>query len=184
MINRVNRLFQVPYWPRLAPVLTFLLVACADTDMSDLDHFIQQVKAKPKESIEKLPEFKAHETFVYQPDVLRDPFKPVNEPDQQQNAGSFIGAGIRPDIQRRKEDLEAFPLDALKMVGTVAMGSSLWGLIKATDQTVHRVQVGNYMGKNYGKITQISANKIELMEIVPDTPGTWREQQTTLALVE
>ena len=70
------------------------------------------------------------------------------------------------------------------MVGTVAMKSNLWGLVKADDATIHRVQVGNYMGKNYGKIIRISTDKIELMEIVPDKPGTWREQQTSLALTE
>jgi type IV pilus assembly protein PilP len=64
------------------------------------------------------------------------------------------------------------------------MKSSLWGLVKASDGTIHRVQVGNYMGKNYGKIINISTDKIDLMEIVPDQPGTWREQQTSLMLTE
>jgi type IV pilus assembly protein PilP len=70
------------------------------------------------------------------------------------------------------------------MVGTVVMKSNLWGLVKASDGTIYRVQVGNHMGKNYGKIIRISPDKIELMEIVPDKPGTWREQQTSIALAE
>jgi type IV pilus assembly protein PilP len=70
------------------------------------------------------------------------------------------------------------------MVGTVVMKTKLWGLVKAGDKTIYRVQVGNYMGKNYGKIIRIQTDKIELMEIVPDKPGTWREQQTSLALTE
>ncbi|MDD1641755.1 MAG: pilus assembly protein PilP, partial [Methylococcaceae bacterium] len=64
------------------------------------------------------------------------------------------------------------------------MKSNLWGLVKADDGSIHRVQIGNYMGKNYGKVINISADKIELMEIVPDKPGKWREQQTSLALTE
>jgi type IV pilus assembly protein PilP len=70
------------------------------------------------------------------------------------------------------------------MVGTLTMKSILWGLVKADDGTIHRVQVGHYMGKNFGKITSISIDKIELMEIVPDKPGSWREQQTSLGLIE
>ena len=88
------------------------------------------------------------------------------------------------DFNRRKEELEAFPLEVLKMVGTVAMKKNLWALIKADDGTIHRVQAGNYLGKNHGRILHINADKIELMEIVPDKPGQWREQQTSLALTE
>jgi type IV pilus assembly protein PilP len=69
-------------------------------------------------------------------------------------------------------------------VGTVVMKSGLWGLIKASDGTIHRVRVGNYIGKNYGKIIRISNDKIELTEIVPDKPGSWREQSASLALSE
>jgi type IV pilus assembly protein PilP len=70
------------------------------------------------------------------------------------------------------------------MVGTVTMKANLWALVKASDKTIYRVQVGNYMGKNYGKIIRILTDKIELMEIVPDKPGAWREQQNSLALTE
>ncbi len=165
-------------------LLSILLMACENNSTSDLDKYIQQVKARPKKPLEKLPDFKLPDAFTYQPGILRDPFNPVKDSDQRQNMDIFVGNGIRPDFRRRKEALEAFPLDALKMVGTVVMGSKLWGLVKAADKTIHRVQVGNYMGKNYGKILQISTDKMELIEIVPDKPGTWREQQTTLALAE
>lgn len=185
MIKGFNTLSSLGvFWMRLLFIfLAAFLSACGNNDTSDLDSYIQSIKAKPKGAIEKLPEFKMPETYTYEPDVLRDPFKPINEPDPQQDAGNYAG-GLRPDFHRRKEELEAFPLDALKMVGTVVMNAKLWGLVKATDKTIHRVQVGNYMGKNFGKIIQISPDKIELIEIVPDRPGTWREQQTTLALAE
>ncbi len=165
-------------------VLLILLAGCSDDSFSDLQKYIQSVKAKPKGTIEKLPEVKPVQPFIYKPDVLRDPFKPMTQPESQEGAGVAIGNGLKPDFQRRKEELEAFPLDALKMVGTVVMNAKLWALIKATDKTVHRVQVGNYMGKNHGKIIRIGTDKIELLEIVPDKPGTWREQQTSLALAE
>jgi type IV pilus assembly protein PilP len=161
-----------------------ILVGCGEGDFSDLQQYITEVKAKPKGTIEPLPEIKTIEPFVFKPEGLRDPFKAISESEEEQEAQASTGNGIKPDTTRRKEELEAFPLDSLRMVGTVVMKANLWGLVKASDKTIYRVQVGNYMGKNYGKIIRILNDKIELMEIVPDTPGTWREQQTSLALTE
>ena len=70
------------------------------------------------------------------------------------------------------------------MIGTVNMKSNLWALVRSADKTVYRVREGNYMGQNYGKIIRISLDKIELMEIVPDKPGTWREQQLSVMLAD
>lgn len=164
-------------------ILTFL-TGCSNDDFSDLSHYIQEVKARPKSQIEPLPEIKVVEPFIFNPDGLRDPFK-ESEQDQQAEAANATGDnGLRPDLSRRKEDLEAFPLDGLRMAGTVVIKANLWGLVRASDGTIHRVKVGNYMGKNYGRIVNISKDKIELVEIVPDKPGTWREQQAVLALTE
>jgi type IV pilus assembly protein PilP len=161
-----------------------LLTGCGDDGFSDLQKYITDVKAKPKGTIQPLPEVKPVEPFVFKPEGLRDPFKSVSESEESEDAGVSVGDGIKPDTTRRKEELEAFPLDDLRMVGTVTMKASLWGLVKASDKTIYRIQVGNYMGKNYGRIIRILTDKIELMEIVPDKPGTWREQQTSLALTE
>lgn len=166
-------------------VFVICLTGCSNNDFSDLDQYISRVKAEPKGAIQPLPETKVVESFLFNPEGLRDPFKPLVQPEQDDDVTAFsAGGGIKPDATRRKEELEAFPLDILKMVGTVVMKSNLWGLVKADDGTIHRVQTGNYMGKNYGKIIRISTDKIELMEIVPDKPGSWREQQTSLALTE
>ncbi len=161
-----------------------LLASCGSNDFADLNAFILNIKAQPKVAIESLPEPKVVEPFVFNPEGLRDPFKPLVQIEQNELAEVFPTGGIQPDITRRKEDLEAFSLEVLKMVGTLSMKSTLWGLVKADDGTIHRVQVGNYMGKNFGKIISINIDKIELMEIVPDRPGTWREQQTSLRLIE
>ena len=164
--------------------LFLVLLSGCGNDYSDLNQYISSVKAEPKGAIAPLPEIKVIEPFMFNPEGLRDPFKPLEQPVQDEVAEQTTGGGIKPDFTRRKEELEAFPLEVLKMVGTVSMKSSLWGLVKADDGTIHRVQVGNYIGKNYGKIIRISADKIELMEIVPDKPGTWREQQTSLGIIE
>ncbi|MGZ4976333.1 MAG: pilus assembly protein PilP [Methylobacter sp.] len=165
-------------------VLVTLLTGCSNDDFSDLTRYISEVKARPKEAIKPLPEIKVIEPFMFKPDGLRDPFKSLEQPEQNENTDVSAGSGIKPDTTRRKEELEAFSLDDLKMVGTVNMKSSLWGLVKASDGTIYRVKVGNYVGKNYGKIIRIVSDKIELMEIVSDKPGTWHEQPASMTLTE
>lgn len=160
------------------------MVACGGDDFSDLNKYVQEIKARPKGSIDPLPESKPVESFVFQPEGLRDPFRPIEKNIDENSLDMAGGGGIRPDTERRKEELEAHSLDSLRMVGTLNDAKGLWGLVKSKDGTVHSVQVGNHMGQNYGKIVRILEDKIELMEIVPDKPGTWREQQATLALAE
>jgi type IV pilus assembly protein PilP len=165
--------------------ITGLLTGCGDSGFEDLQKYISEVKARPKTMIQPLPEPKLIAPFIFKPEGLRDPFKPIDHSEEEAVVETGVGNGIKPDLSRRKEELEAFPLDSLRMVGTIVMKSNLWGLVKASDKTIYRVQAGNYMGKNFGKIIRIQPDKIELMEIVPDNkPGTWREQQTSIALTE
>ena len=157
---------------------------CSSDDVTDLQKYIQEVKARPKGAIEPLPETKIVESFIFKPDGLRDPFRPMEAKLEESGVDIASYSGIRPDTDRRKEELEAFSLDSLRMVGTLTDQDGLWGLVRTKDGTIHSVQVGNYMGQNHGKIVRILEDKIELREIVPDKPGTWREQQATLALAE
>jgi type IV pilus assembly protein PilP len=170
-------------WGVITLIVT--LTGCSNDDYSDLSRYISEVKARPKGRIEPLPEIKVVEPFIFKPDGLRDPFVPVEKAADERAMDSAGGNGIRPDSNRRKEELESYELDTLRMVGTLNMRNGLWGLIRANDGTIHRVQVGHHMGKNYGKIIRILEDKIELMEIVSDTkPGQWREQQASLAIAE
>ena len=160
------------------------LAGCANDDMSDLTQYIQSVKAKPKGTIQPLPEIKIVEPFIFNPEGLRDPFRPVEIIAEEEGGDIPVGSGMHPDTSRRKEELEAYSLDTLRMVGTLTMDDGLWALIKASDGTIHRVKKGNHLGRNHGEIIRILDDRIELMEIVPDKPGTWREQQASLALAE
>lgn len=165
-------------------LLALSLTGCSNEDFDDLTRYITEVKSRPKSTIEPLPEIKVVEPFIFKPDGLRDPFKPIEKMADSDISDIATGSGIRPDVSRRKEELESYSLDTLRMVGTVKK-DGLWGLVRANDGTIHRVQVGHHMGKNYGKIVRILEDKIELMEIVPDSkPGLWREQPASLAIAE
>jgi len=172
-------------WHGVAWVLAAcLLGGCAPDDTSDLQRYINEIKARPGGAIPPLPEIRVVEPFLFRPDGLRDPFTPVEQPEKETTAAS-AGSGIKPDFARVREELESFPLDSLRMVGTLRNKQGLWALVRTNDGTVHRVRTGNYLGKNHGRILQITEDKIELMEIVPDQqPGTWREQPASLTLVE
>lgn len=176
-LNRQRNLFAI------CSFFLMTLSGCGGDDFNDLNKFVHEVLSRPKGVIDPLPETKVVESFIFKPDGLRDPFRPLENSTAVNGLDVFGGPGIRPDTERRKEELEAYSLDTLRMVGTLIDQKGLWGLIKAKDGTIHSVQVGHHMGQNYGKIIRILDDKIELMEIVPDVkPGTWREQQATIAL--
>ena len=158
------------------------LVGCASQDMSDLRGFVEEVKQRPPGRIEPLPEIKEIETHTYSSMDLRNPFAPEQVPETEASVAQ--GTGLTPDFNRRKEELESFPLDSLRMVGTIDKEDFVWGLIKTNDGTIHRVKVGNYMGMNYGKIDRVSEEKVELTEIIQDGQGGYIERQATVALGE
>jgi type IV pilus assembly protein PilP len=93
------------------------------------------------------------------------------------------GGGIKPDLERRKEPLEAYPLESLKMVGTLMKGKMVHALVQA-DKTLHQVKIGNYMGQNFGIITDINDSEVKLKELVPDSLGDYAERTSTLQLQE
>jgi len=101
--------------------------------------------------------------------------------EPERKAGS--GGGIRPDMDRRMEPLEAYPLESLKMVGTLTKGKMVHALVQA-DKNLHQVKIGNYMGQNFGIITDINENEVKLKELVPDSLGDYMERTSTLQLQE
>lgn len=158
------------------------LAACGGGDMNDLQEYVGEVKARPKSPIEPLPEIKTVEPFVFNAENLRNPF--IATEKAQEVEESKAENGIRPDTARPKEELESYELDTLRMVGTVNQERLLWGLVRAADGTIHRVKTGDHMGRNFGEIIRIKEDQIELLEIVPDSPGAWRERKSSLDLAE
>lgn len=154
-----------------------LLAACSD-EPSDLKRFVQEQEKSLPRRIEALPEVKPFEPFGYEGFDLPDPFKPRKLAVKQNDGG-----GLQPDLNRRKEPLEAFPLEQLKMVGTLQQGKDVYALVKA-DKTLYRVKKGNYMGQNFGLITEITEAEVKLKEIVQDGTGDWAERISSLPLLE
>jgi len=158
------------------------LAGCGDR-MGDLQQYVNEVKARKGGHIEPIPQIKPFEVYVYADQDLRSPFSPAGEMPAQANLGKGMSvAGLHPDFNRNREYLEQFPLDGLKMVGTLTVNGTLYGLVRDSDNVLHRVAVGNYMGQNYGKIISITDSDIKLHELVPDGQGGWSERVTDVTL--
>jgi type IV pilus assembly protein PilP len=159
-----------------------IISGCSGDKFSDLRSFVQAEKAKPGGRIEPIPEVKPFESFTYLPAGRKSPFEPWGVSAGLAKLSGSSNGGLHPDVNRRREALEAFPLDTLKMVGTLAQKGSVWAIIKAPDGLVYRVTLKNYLGQNYGHITKISDEKVELVEIVPDGLGGWQERRANLVI--
>ena len=158
--------------------LSVTLTAC-NKNTDDLNAFIDATKAKHVGSVKPIPQFKPYESFAYSAMELRDPFTPNEEIDDDEDSNK---SSLRPDSIRPKQALEAFPLDTLSMVGTLEQLEQVWALIKDPKNTVHRVQVGEYMGQSEGKITAISESDINLIEIVTDGLGGYIEREASITI--
>jgi type IV pilus assembly protein PilP len=154
-----------------------LLAACSN-DMDDLRTEVKSIKDAPGSGIEPLPEVKPYETFTYAAANQRSPFEPGL------SAAASSPNAVRPDANRPREFLEQFSLDTMRMVGTVKLKGSLYGLVQTRDGLVHRVLPGNHVGQADGRITTIDEGKISLIEIVPDGMGGFIERPAALALSE
>jgi type IV pilus assembly protein PilP len=166
--------------------IVMTLSACQE-EKQDLNSFVAEVKLRPHAEIAPIPVMKPYEKFVYAAGELRDPFVPtvIDLPDNEdKNAKMVVDNGIHPDLQRLKEELESYSLAELVLVGTLQQESDgIWGLVRAPDGIIHRVQVGNYIGQNYGKVVAISDIDLTLKEIIPDDDGGYLEHDASLSVM-
>jgi len=163
-----------------------LLSACLWVeDTADLKEFVAETLARPSGQIEPLPEFKPYESFVYEGSSLRDPFRPLVLAEE---ADEIVGDGsnIKPDENRQHEYLESFAIDQLTMVGTITpLGQrGLVALVRDNKGEIHSVTVGDYMGLDNGKVTEVNEQAVKLVEIVSDGRGGWMTRPRNLALSE
>jgi len=165
----------------LCTALLLTLGGCSGSAKeNDLQKFFDTVQSQGKGRIQPLPPFETVAPFAYQAGNLRSPFEPpvltaVRKPPKG-------GKAVKPDPTRVKQFLEQFNVGQLAMVGTLAQGGQLYGLIRDYEEGVHRVRAGDYMGSDHGRITRIDDVSIELLEIVADGSGGWVERQRLVTM--
>src|SRR5436309_12423274 len=144
----------------------------------DLKAWMQEQGKGVKGKLDPLPQVRPYEPFAYNAFDLPDPFKP------RKIEAVKGGSKLAPDLNRRKEPLESFPLESLQMVGTLQRGKSSFALVRTTDKDIYQIKVGNYMGQNFGVVVEITDAEVRLKELVQDGAGDWTERSSTLQLAE
>lgn len=174
---------------RLCVVLaaTAMLAACGTSDQEEIQKWMAEQRAATKPQVKPIPEPKKFTPQDYTMQAAVDPFSSQKltqalKRDAQQ-AGSQSAALLAPELNRRKEPLEAYPLDAMTMVGSLIKKGEPVALIKV-DNLLYQVRPGNYLGQNYGKVTKVGENEVVLRELVQDPAGEWVERVATLQLQE
>lgn len=160
-------------------ILCACLAACGGGEHDDLRQWMKDATKDMKGKVPPLPEIKPFPVIGYEAGDIVDPFKPAKiEPEKKPGGG-----GLQPDLNRRKEPLEAYPLESLKMVGTLMKDKMVHALIQA-DKNIYQVKIGNYMGQNFGIVTNISESELVLRELVADSLGDYSERTSVLQLQE
>jgi len=168
---------------RLLCIVIFIGLSGCDTggQFQDLQAYMDEVRARPKGTIEPLPTFQPYEAFTYGAAAMRSPFQPPVKIDLAfQQRGS---KNIHPDEKRVRQYLEGFNIEVFEMVGTLSNQEGMYALVRGAGG-VHRVKVGDYLGRNHGRIVKINQASIDVVEIVPDGEGGWLERPRSLTLKE
>jgi type IV pilus assembly protein PilP len=166
-------------------IFIILIIVSCKKNTNDLDRYFEEARRAPAKQIEPLPEINPPEIFVYEAEDLRDPFSndlQVSVEEELMNDKTVNGEG--PDLNRRKETLERFPLDGLYMVGIYNQDEKFWGLVADPEGFIHRVIRGQHLGQNYGEIVAVYEDQIDVLEWVPDGLGGWIKREASIALRE
>lgn len=156
-----------------------LLVACGESDVSDLERFVSDKTARPGGLIEPIPTFRAYEAFAYSAQGMRSPFdRPV---EVIQLAALRLRSTVAPDRARAREFLERFSIDSLTLVGKLQRQGVEWSLLRDPSGGIHRVREGNYVGPDHGRVVDVGDDYVAIVEIVTDgTSDGWVERPRTL----
>lgn len=168
----------------VALVASVALSGCG-RDMSDLEQYIGEVNARSAPPLDPIPQMKPYEPFIYARHDQPSPFTSLtqDEPEALASAAQTTG-GLKPDFSRNREPLEEFPLDGIRMLGTLDFRQQRFALLSAPDGVVHRATHGDHLGQNFGKIVAISDTEVRLEEIVPDGLGGYMKRPATVAISE
>jgi type IV pilus assembly protein PilP len=171
----------------LALAATAVLSGCYSAGHEEVQQWMQEQRASIKPQVQPIPEPKRFTPQAYTQESAVDPFSQqklvVALKRDSQQTGTPSAALLQPELNRRKEPLEAYPLDSMVMVGSLAKKGQPVALIKV-DNLLYQVRPGNYLGQNYGRITKVSETEVVLRELVQDAAGEWIERNSTLQLQE
>lgn len=155
-----------------------LLAGCGGDSYQDLRNWMAEQGKNAKGKLEPLPQMKPYEPFAYNAFDLPDPFKPRKIEPAKGNSM------LAPDLTRRKESLEAYPIESLNMVGTLQKENQMYGLVRTPDKDLYQIRPGNHLGQNYGVVLAVSDTEIRLKELIQDGAGDWTERSSTLQLLQ
>lgn len=164
-------------------VLVAVMLSACSEGTQDLDKYIVSVKARPADPIPPIPPVKSYTPYEYAGLTGRDPFiASITEGSDDER--STRGTGPQPDFERSKEYLERYELDTLAMVGTFSQAASDWALLRDPEGIIHRVPVGDYVGKNHGQVVGIGNTQVSLSELISDGMGGWLVREASIAMSE
>lgn len=155
-----------------------ILAGCSSGEQQDIKAWMDEQAKGMRGAVRTLPEIKPFPVVEYVGPSVDDPFR-KGRMEVERRASTTL----RPDLDRRKEPLEAYPLESLRMVGVLSQGNAIHALVLA-GKNLHQVKVGNYVGQNFGVVTYIGDGDLSLKEIVEDVNGDWVERISTLTLQE
>ena len=169
-----------------ALLLALLLGACSPSGQDELQGWMNDQRAQTKPKVQPIPEPKKFAPQAYTQEGATDPFsnmKLTQALKRESTQSTSNAALVAPELARRKEALEALPLDTMVMVGSLLKEGKPVALVRV-DNLLYQVRPGNYLGQNYGKVTKITETEITMREIVQDAVGEWIERPATLQLQE
>lgn len=162
-------------------VFLVLLVSCGGEEHQDIKQWMKEQSKDMRGRVPPLPEIKPFPIVSYDASALLDPYRSAKiESTKKPDSG---GGSLRPDPNRPREELEKYPLESLRMVGTMDLKGKGFAIIQA-DKKVYRVTEGNYMGLNYGRVIKVTEAEVQLKELIQDTQGIWEERNSSLQLQE
>lgn len=166
-------------------VLCALLSACSAEDHEGLKQWMADNTKDLRGNVAKLPEVLPYQPVPYEVESILDPFKPGKiEPESKYKQASGKGGAFQPDFEARElrnSLLEKYPLESLKMIGYMNVNKRPMAVI-LVDEKIKQVKVGDYIGLDFGMVTQISDKEIELRELIQDSAGDWSERKSSLYL--
>ena len=167
----------------LLPAAALCLLAACSTEQGELKEWLEQQRREVKPSVQPLLPPKKFDPQPYAQAQAVEPFSTQKLAVALKAEAQQPNSLLSNEMNRRKEPLEAYPLDSMTMVGSVSKANLPYALLRA-DNLLYQVKVGDHLGQNYGRILKITETQISLREIVQDAAGEWIERTTTLQLQE